>query len=211
MQIMIEVNLNILHLELRKISRLFVALTLIYLNLIISKPCFSLPGDSIQKSIKHINRNQLGEGLIFKPFYINSILAHYEAIIQFQGNNVKIIVGEKVSADMQKNYSEAVFIENSSIGQSLSKKGYNLRRDQAVNELISRIWGESISQDFINSRFIDRYYENARHRTTYQGKKFGYIAYYADYGDRFFRFDIYSLKDWKTFRIPGEFEERVKY
>lgn len=210
---MIEFNdhiLNILHLKLRTISRPFMALILIYFNLIISKPCFSLPGDSIQKSIKHINRNQLGEGLIFKPFYINSILVNYEARIQFQGNNVKIIVGEKVS-DIQKNYSEAVFIENSSIGQSLSKQGYNLRRDQAVNELISRIWGEAISQDFINSRFIDRYYENGRHRTTYQGKKFGYIAYYADYGDRFFRFDIYSLKDWETFRIQGEFEERVKY
>lgn len=164
-------------------------------------PMQALPGDTLEVARTRLSSSPLLEGVNLQR-QGSAPYIWYEATIQHNGSTVKVSVSPPAS-HWENSVSVAIRISQSTIGSRLSTQDYNLRQDEAFLEILQRLYGDDVVQDFIGSRFTDRRQEvTNEYRTAYRGERFGYIANVPPASSHELHFVILSHSDWEFRRVP---------
>jgi hypothetical protein len=178
---------------------------------------FALPGDTTEVAIERFHTKTLSRNAQFRSKNDDkNKISQYESKVNYRNQilNIsvflpsKLLLGITASPNPNQDIVESVKIENSSIALKLAWREYNPRQDQIILNIVQGLWGETVAQDFLNSRFQSGFQgDNGLTENVYIGNQFIYeitrfngphlITTIGYRQQPHFEFAIYSLRDGK--------------
>lgn len=192
----------------------FVSFTVLSTTLsIIALPSYALPGQTPQQALQRVKENPLTSSLEFSTTlngYGNPSFYIAQATIGEYPVTLRILFPSEDAYPNTRDSGEIVEIRLTSVASELGQRSYEPRQDEVVLQLASGFFGESVVQDFRDSRFTDLFALGDTYRAAYKGSRFGYIltrensTYQTPFSIR-----ICSHDDWEILRQQDEYEERI--
>jgi hypothetical protein len=174
-------------------------------------PSLAIPGERVETSLQNFKQNPWFRDAVFMS--VPSLDAYKTQIINPSQALDLWILQPRIG---DRDHSERIQLDNFPLWAELEALDFNPRQSKAMLEILTAVWGPTLSQDFANSRYTatgTRSYLNKdevfRRENLYRGSQFGYqLTVESLRNQPVIEFTVYSLQDW-TFLRPEQEEPRV--